>query len=78
MDWKKLIPEIADLAEKVAPMVGGPAGEAAVIAAKAVLKLIDRTQQIAGATEPQLRASRDLLEKSVNDHLDRTIAKLEG
>ncbi len=77
IDWTKLLGQVADVAEKVTPLLQGTPAGAVVLVGKSVLDLIEGVRQVASADEVVvLEEKREQLEPLVMAHLDRTIASL--
>lgn len=78
----KLIDQLFGLAETFVPLLGGPAGAAAMAGAKKVVELIDAVGELVPAADATVlavtRDELDALITQVNAHADRTIASLEG
>lgn len=77
-DFSSILSALVPVAKAAAVALGGPRGQAAVEIAEGVVKLIDRTVEIAGKTQPELQAERDELEKAVLARVDRTVDRLQG
>lgn len=78
MDLGAIAKQMLVLAENVLPMVGGPLGSAAIIAARGVIGMIDNTKAVfAESDQAALQSKRDELEAAVMAHADRTIDSLD-
>jgi hypothetical protein len=74
-----MLNDILSVASKIAPMIGGPAGVAAVEAAQAVIGLVEKAETIfSNDDQGRLTAVRRDLIARVDAHADRTMAKLSG
>ena len=81
MSTSRIIDSLFDLADAFVPVLGGPAGAAALAAAKQVVALIDTAKGFLPAADGTMltvkRDELDALIATVNAHADRTIASLE-
>lgn len=78
MDFKALARNLLAIADTVIPLVGGPAGAAALAAAKAVAKAFDDVKDaLASDDQVALQSKREELEAAVFAHANRTIDSLD-
>jgi hypothetical protein len=76
-DMKALLGDILKVAETVVPLIV-PGSAGAIVAGKALIDLIDRSQEIIGSSAPLEQKKADLERRigEINAHADRTMDSL--